>query len=81
LLMERRSTRLLKTGEIARLAGIGTWTIRNYEQRSLLKPTARSEAGRHRLYAPEQVAQLRFIRQANLAGITLAARPRSICCA
>ena len=64
--------RLLKIGEIARLAGLGAGTIRNYEQQSLLKPTARSEAGRHRLYGPEQVTQLRFIRQANLAGITLA---------
>jgi DNA-binding transcriptional MerR regulator len=64
--------RLLKIGEIARLAGLGAGITRNYEQQSLLKPTARSEAGRHRLYGAEQVAQLRFIRQPKLAGLTLA---------
>ena len=62
----------LKIGEIARLAGVSVNAIRQYEQRSLLKPAARSESGRHRLYGQEQVAQLQFIRRANLAGLTLA---------
>ena len=70
--MESKGNRLLKIGEIARLAGVGTRTILNYEQQSLLKPIGRSEGARHRLYGPLQVAQLRFIRQANLAGLTLA---------
>ena len=39
------------------------------EQEGLLKPTAHSEAG-HRLYGAEEVAQLQFIKRANLAGIT-----------
>ena len=69
--MESTKNRLLKIGEIARLAGVSTRTILNYEEQSLLKPIGRSEAG-HRLYGPLQVAQLRFIRQANLAGLTLA---------
>ena len=69
--MESTGDRLLKIGEIARLAGIGTRTILNYEQQSLLKPVGRSEGARHRLYGPLQVAQLRFIRQANLVGLTL----------
>ncbi len=72
IVMERTGKQLLKIGEIARLAGVGTGAIRNYEQQSLLKPVGRSEAGRHRLYGQEQVAQLRLIRQANLAGLTLA---------
>jgi DNA-binding transcriptional MerR regulator len=70
--MESKGNRLLKIGEIARLAGVSTRTILNYEQQSLLKPVGRSEGARHRLYGPLQVAQLRFIRQANLAGLTLA---------
>ena len=63
--------RLLKIGEIARLLGLSVSSIRQYEQRSLLKSVARSEAGQHRLYGQEQVAQLQFIKQANLAGLTL----------
>ena len=69
--MERTGKRLLKIGEIARLAGVGTGTILNYEQQRLLKPSARSKAG-HRLYGQEEVARGQFIRQANLAGLTLA---------
>ena len=70
--MEPTGRRLLRIGEISRLAGVGTGAILNYEQKSLLKPADRSEGTRHRLYDLEQVAQLRFIRQANLAGLTLA---------
>ncbi len=64
--------RLLKVGEMARLVGLSAGTIRNYERQSLLKPLTRSEAGQHRLYGQEQVARLRFIKQANLAGLTKA---------
>ena len=69
--MEPTGERLLKIGEIARLAGLGAGTVRNYEQQSLLKPVARSEAG-HRLYGAEEVTRLRFVRQANVAELTLA---------
>ena len=62
----------LKIGEIAQLVSLSVSSIRQYEQRGLLKPAARSEAG-HRLYSQEQAVQLQFIRQANLAaGLTLA---------
>jgi DNA-binding transcriptional MerR regulator len=71
--MEPTRERLMKIGELARLAGLEAQTLRNYERQGLLKPAARSEAGQHRLYGAEQVAQLRFVRQANqLAGIRLA---------
>ena len=63
---------MLKIGELARISGLGAGTIRNYEQQTLLKPAARSEAGQHRLYGEEEVARLQFIRQANLSGLTLA---------
>ena len=69
--MEPTGKRLLKIGEIARLGGVGTWAILNYEQQSLLKPAGRSEAG-NRLYRAEEVARLHFIKRANLAGLTLA---------
>jgi DNA-binding transcriptional MerR regulator len=69
--MERKGTQLLKISEIARLVGLNAQTIRNYERQGLLKATARSEAG-HRLYGQEEVARLRFLRRAKLAGLTLA---------
>ncbi len=65
--------RLLKIGELAHLVGLDAQTLRNYERQGLLEPVARSEAGQHRLYGAEQVAQLRFVRRANqLAAIRLA---------
>ncbi len=70
--MERAEEKaFLKIGEIAQLAGLSVNSIRQYEQRGLLKPAARSEAG-HRLYSQEEVARLQFIKRANLAGLTLA---------
>ena len=53
------------------IVGVVTQTLINYEQRGLVKPRFRSEAG-HRLYGTEEVAQLRFIKRANLAWLTLA---------
>ena len=71
--MEPTEQRLLKIGELACLVGLDAQTLRNYERQGLLEPVARSEAGQHRLYGAEQVAQLRFVRRANqLAGIRLA---------
>ena len=69
--MHATDRRLLRIGEIARLAGLGVGTILHYQQLGLLKPLTRSETG-HRLYGQEQVAQLQFIRRAKLAGLTLA---------
>ncbi len=70
-LIECKDAQVLKIGELARISGLHAQTIRNYEQHSLLKPAARSKAGQHRLYGDEEVARLQFIRQANLAGLTL----------
>ena len=71
--MVPKGERLLKIGELAHLVGLDAQTLRNYERQGLLEPAARSEAGQHRLYGAEQVAQLGFVRRANqLAGIRLA---------
>ncbi len=70
--MERAEQKdFLKIGEIAQLAGLSVNSVRQYEQRGLLKTSARSEAG-HRLYSQEEVVQLQFIKRANLSGLTLA---------
>ena len=69
--MKHKGSQLLKIGELARLMGLEAQTIRNYEQQGLLTPLTRSEAG-HRLFGQEEVTRARFIKQANLAGLTLA---------
>jgi MerR family transcriptional regulator, mercuric resistance operon regulatory protein len=58
---------------IARLAkagGVGVETVRYYQRRGLLQTPAR--AGGIRRYGPDDVRRLRFIREAQAAGFTLA---------
>ena len=69
--MEHTGARLLRIGEVARLLGLTPKTILYYEQRRLLRPAARSEAG-HRLYSDKEVARLQFIERAKLLGLELA---------
>jgi DNA-binding transcriptional MerR regulator len=56
--------------QLARAASVPTSTVRYYERIGLLQPEARS-AGNYRLYGPEALAQLRFIRAAQGTGFTL----------
>ncbi len=65
-LNERRVT----IGEAAEQAGITPKAIRLYEQRGLLEPAPRTDAG-YRTYGPEDLAVLRFIRQAKAVGLRL----------
>ena len=58
-------------GEASRLTGVTVETIRYYERESIIAATARSHSGR-RLFAPEDIAQLRFIRRARDLGFPLA---------
>ncbi len=60
----------LRIGELARTAGLTVEGVRYYERRGLLEPPARSPAG-YRLYGPEAVARLAFIRQAKAVGLSL----------
>ncbi len=62
--------RLLKIGEVARLTGFPAKTLRFYEERGILEPAARTEAG-YRLYGREEVARLEFIKRAKFLGLTL----------
>ena len=64
----RRET--FRIGEISRLSGFPSKTIRYYEERGLLDPAARNEAG-YRLYGDDELGRLRFIRKAKLLGLTL----------
>ena len=60
----------MRIGELARLSGVRTATLRYYERRGLVRPAARTEAG-YRTYTPESLAQLRLIGWAKDLGFTL----------
>jgi DNA-binding transcriptional MerR regulator len=68
--MEIANDRRLKIGELARQTGLSIKTIRYYERRGLLEQPPRTQGG-YRLYGPEEVARLRFVRRAKLLGLTL----------
>lgn len=57
-------------GEAAERAGMSAKAIRLYEQRGLLEPAPRTDAG-YRTYGPEDLAVLTFIRQAKATGLRL----------
>ena len=60
----------LRTGELARAAGVNQQTLRYYERRGLLPEPARSNGG-HRLYDEQSVTVLRVIKAAQRLGFTL----------
>ena len=57
-------------GELAHEAGIPTSTLRYYERSGLLQPAERTETN-YRLYGPQEIERLRFIRAAQATGFTL----------
>lgn len=57
-------------GEAAELTGLTTKAIRLYETRGLIQPAKRTPAG-YRTYGPDELALLRFIRQARTVGLRL----------
>ncbi len=57
-------------GELAKAAGVPTSTVRYYERKRLLRPSARSVSN-YRLYSDEDLERLRFIRAAQATGFTL----------
>ena len=60
----------LTIGELSKEAGVPTSTVRYYERKGLLTPARRS-ASNYRLYTPEDLHRLRFIRAAQASGFTL----------
>ncbi|SRR6266487_4687 len=61
----------MRIGEIAATAGLTANTVRFYEQAGLLPAPPRT-AARYRDYPPETASRLRFIRDAQAGGLTLA---------
>jgi MerR family copper efflux transcriptional regulator len=70
MMLERTQMKLMQIGEVSRLSGLPVRTVHYYEERGLLEPAARTEAG-YRLYGQEELARLRFINRAKLLGLTL----------
>jgi MerR family Zn(II)-responsive transcriptional regulator of zntA len=62
---------MLTIGKLAARVGISTEALRYYEQEKLIVPNAKSGAG-YRLYHPDSLTRIRFIRQAQQCGFTIA---------
>ncbi len=57
-------------GRLAYAAGVPVSTVRYYERSRILRPDGRTE-GNYRVYGPEALERLRFIRAAQAIGLTL----------
>ncbi len=64
-------TQLLRIGEVAKAADVSVQAMRFYERKGLVKTPART-AGGYRLYPPETVPLIRFIKRGQVLGFTLA---------
>ena len=60
----------LRIGKVAEHADVSVDTIRYYERRQLLAPSPRSEGG-FRLFPPDTIERVRFIKQAQAIGFSL----------
>ncbi len=65
------SQRPLRSGELARLAGVSSDLLRHYERIGVLPRPARTPAG-YRVYPPEALARVRLVRRALAFGFSLA---------
>ncbi len=61
---------LIPIGRVAQAVGVPATTLRYYEREGILAPSIRSRAG-YRLYNPDAVERLEFIRSAQAVGFTL----------
>ncbi|RST48690.1 heavy metal-responsive transcriptional regulator [Variovorax sp. MHTC-1] len=60
----------LTVGKLAALAAVSANAVRFYEREGLMHAPTKTESG-YRLYGPEAVQRLRFIKQAQHSGFTL----------
>ncbi|MCW6003589.1 MerR family DNA-binding protein [Micromonospora sp. CPCC 205371] len=61
----------MRTGQVADLAGVNIQTLRYYERRGLL-PTPSRRASGYRVYGPDAVRTVRFVKRAQQLGFSLA---------
>ena len=74
---EGRGHRMLKIGEVSKQSGIGIEALRFYEKSGLLDKPSRTESG-YRVYKPEILERLAFIKRAQVLGFSLAEIKRVI---
>jgi DNA-binding transcriptional MerR regulator len=60
----------LRAGEAAEVLGVGVQTLHFYERERLIPPPPRTASG-YRLYTPELIDRLQFIRKAQALGLSL----------
>jgi Hg(II)-responsive transcriptional regulator len=60
----------MRTGQLAARAGVNIQTVRFYERRGILPKPERTTSG-YRVYSPEAVRLIRFIKRAQDLGFTL----------
>lgn len=60
----------MRTGEVAKRAGVNVETLRFYERRGILPEPPRRESG-YREYPPETVDLIRFVKRAQELGFSL----------
>ena len=70
-MVDKDSTRSLRSGELARSAGVSPDTLRHYERLGVLKEPPRTGAG-YRLYPPDALSRILLIRNALAVGFSLA---------
>ena len=68
--MDRHRESGLRSGELARRAGVSVDTLRAYERRGLLPPARRAPNG-YRIHPPEALARVEMIQAALAFGFTL----------
>ncbi|NRB40289.1 MAG: Zn(2+)-responsive transcriptional regulator [Pseudomonadales bacterium] len=61
---------MYRIGQLAKLTGVTSDTLRYYEKHQLMTPARRSESG-YRLYTDAAVQQIQFIQRAKRVGFTL----------
>ena len=69
--MHSEATLTLRAGELARLCGVSTDTLRHYERVGVLARPLRTRAG-YRQYPAEAVSRVRVVRRALAIGFSLA---------
>lgn len=65
--MKRRYT----IGDLSKITGINTKTLRLYDQKGLLKPSERDEDNNYRYYSEQQVVDAVMIREMKLRGFSI----------